>query len=435
MNTRLFVCVLTVFTLVIGTVYAGGSAEEEVAADQVAIEVLNYGDLSTPEGATWVDLRDQFMEEHPQIVVDDDTFYDEVYHSRATAQLSAGDVPHVMYLWPTPRSSYAFESDIVVDLRDYVDLSGFSDSAMAPQGPDGEIYTIPLTTGINSVMYANGLLLDELGLSVPETYDELAAMVDPISDAGYIPVSMANADTWVMNSTLLGTLVGRFSGPGWFQQVVDGEARFTDNQFVTALEWIVRLYEDGVLPRDSVQTDYGTALAQFTGGRAVFMIDGHWRAETFAEAGDEFVEAVEWTVFPELGREVYPGSTAGGGVPGYALTTAAVEAEPEVLEASITFLEYITQEPGSRVRLENQPGFIPSYTAMDIDEAEFDPVTRQKAAFYDSVTEVVDTPDAFLPPDTNAVLNTGMQELALGVISPEELAERVQDELEREAVR
>lgn len=407
-------------------VWSGG--QQEVDIDEgVTLEVLNYGDMGTPEGQSWLELVDQFEADYPDIRVDHDSLYDEVYHSRATAQLAAGDVPDLMYVWPTPRSSYAYDAEVLVDLRDYLDLSAYSDAAMAPQGPDGEIYTIPISIGMNSVMYANTQLLDELGMSVPETYDELTAMVEPLRDEGLIPITMGNADTWVMNSTLFGTLVGRFGGPGWFQAAVDGEVSFTDDEFVTALEWLERIYDDGVLPEDSIQTDYGTALSQFNNERAPFLIDGHWRAEGWAEA--PFAEDVEWMVFPALDGESYSGSTAGGGAPGYTITTAATEND-ERLEAAITMLEYITQEPGASIRVETQPGFIPSYEGVSLDDVDF--VTQQKSVFYDSVSQVLDTPDAFLPPDTNDVLNNGMQELALGVVTPQELAERVQEQFEQE---
>ncbi len=425
MGHRKLFAVAAVVALAAMPLSAAGE-QEEVEPDEVTLEVLNYGDLATPEGEAWEVIRDDFLQDHPDIVIEDDSFYDEVYHSRATAMLSAGDVPHIMYVWPTPRSDYAFDHDVLVDLREYIDLDQWIDAAVQPQGPDGEVYVIPLTVGINSVVYANPRILEEVGADMPETYEDLAALVGPVEEAGYELVAMANAEPWVMNSTLLGTLVGRYGGPGWVDGAVAGENSFTDEPFVRALEWIERMYDDGVLSEQSIETDYGTALAMFTQGEAAFLIDGHWRSGGFEDP--DFAEQVEWLTFPALPGEEYPNSSAGGGAPGYTITTAAL-GNPAVQEAALTFLEYISGRPGSEVRLD-MVGFLPSY---EMDLGGVDLITERKAEFtYETVETVLDTPDAFIPPDPNGVLNTGMQELALGITTPEELAERVEEAMAAE---
>jgi raffinose/stachyose/melibiose transport system substrate-binding protein len=419
--------ILFALFLAAGLVYAGGQSEEEGGDGRVVLNVLNYGDLSTGEGQAWVKIRDKFAEEHPNIVIEDESLYDEAYHQKAQALIAAKEVPDLMYLWPGPRSSYAYDAGIATDQRPFINEENYLASTMQPQGPDGEIWEVPLGLGITSVLYANETLLDELGLEVPETYEELVGMVSAIEDADLVPVAMGNAATWVMNSCYLGTAVGRYGGPGWIEDAVAGENSFTDEVFVKALESIKMMYDDGVLPKDSVQTDYGTALSLFLNGEAVFLLDGHWRSAGFEDM--DFAQDVSWNVFPALPGEEHPEAVSGVVNPGYGITTAALEDE-DTREAAAKLLRFINGEYGSKVRAE-MASFIPSYK-MDVSQLDVDVNFRKKADFYDRVDNLVDVPDAFIPEGPNTVLNTAMQEIALGTKTPEQVAAEVEEAMAEE---
>lgn len=426
---------LLILFFVAGMVFAGGQGESAAAADgPVTLNVLNYGDMATAEGQSWETLMEQFAEAYPEIQVQSETLYDEAYHQKATASLVAGEVPHIMYLWPGPRSSYAFDAEVVIDQRDYIDTNKFTEAAMAPQGANGEIWEVPLNVGITSVLFVNKAALAELGLEMPKTYADLKAMVEPAKAAGKIVLSLAGGEAWVNNSCYLGTAVGRFAGPGFIDAAVRGEKSFTDPAFVKALEFLGTMVQDGVLPRTTVQTDYGTALSNFVNGKALFMLDGHWRSGAIEDAA--FASNVGMAVLPAIPGENarYAGSASGVVSPGYALTTAAVEGDPKVLDAAKKLLMFIAGEQGSAVRFAAM-GWLPAYK-MDLDwsvvDSEAARITGQeKADLYNNVPLLTDVPDAFIPAAANDVLNTGMQEILLGERTAAEVTASLEEAMNR----
>ncbi len=64
-------------------------------------------------------------------------------------------------------------------------------------GPDGEVYGVPAheSTMGGGILY-NRPIYDELGLSVPTTWEEFAANNEAIKEAGYVPVAQTYGATW-----------------------------------------------------------------------------------------------------------------------------------------------------------------------------------------------------------------------------------------------
>jgi len=430
MHVKKIIATVIMITLTVG-LFANGQ-QEGTQEGPVTLKVLNYGDMATPEGQSFETLVEQFRAQYPDIELDYETLYDEQYHQKATAMLASGEVPHVFYIWPGPRSSYAFDAEVVTDQKKYINTEDYKAATMAPQGPNGEIWEVPLSFGVTSVLYMNTAVLDELGLKAPKTYADLKAMVAPAKAAGKMVISVASQEAWVNNSCVIGTFVGRYAGPGFFSNAVNGDVSFTDEAMIKALSFLQTAVKDEVIPPNSIQTDYGTALTNFVNGKALFLLDGHWRAGGFEDPA--FAEKVEFISFPALPGEnpAFAGTASGTVTPGYAVTTQA--AEDGVEEAAAAFLNFISGPVGSKVRLDAM-GFIPAYN-MELDlsnivEEHTKIVTAKKAAYYENLAGITDVPDAFLPAEVNNVFNNGLQELILMEKTPSQVAEEVASALDR----
>ena len=104
-------------------------------------------------------------------------------------------------------------------------------------------------------LYINVPLLESLGLSIPETYEELVAMV-PVKGAGLDVILMGAQDDWVTQSCLFSMIVGRLVGDEKLYEIIRGDAKFTDPEFVGALEFYAQMYKDGVLDRKIMNINY-----------------------------------------------------------------------------------------------------------------------------------------------------------------------------------
>lgn len=410
-STR-FTNVIVLLILFSGLVFANGQKEE----GKVKLNVLNYGDVTTPEGQAWLNIRDSFLAENPDIMISDESLYDESYHQKLQALLASGNTPDIVYSWPSgDRTKVMLEAEVAIDQRPFIDDKMFLSNAMTGFGPKGELWTVPIGVGAHHVMYVNTELLSKLGLTIPKTYEELVKQVDIINDAGYTTVAMANSDTWVMGTCLFSTFLGRYGGPNWLSDLSSGKVKFTDKVGISALEMVSKLYNDKVLPEESVATDYGTALSLFINNEAVYMIDGGWRAGGF-EA--DFASKVKWIAFPAIPGEKFSNTINGGVTPGYAITKPVTE-DPAKLEAAKKLLNYITGEYANKIRAEIT-GTLPSYKVSG--KIKYKAGAEAQGDFLTNASIVTLSMDNIITGDPITITSTGLQELALGLKTPDQLA-------------
>ncbi|MFO8043444.1 MAG: extracellular solute-binding protein, partial [Alkalispirochaeta sp.] len=266
-------------------VFAGGQQDTAEDDDVITLQVMHYLDLAdNTSSGNFEELVDAFHAANPDIRLEFDYLFNEPYHNKLQSSAIAGQLPDAVFLWPGKRTGEVTGSGAVKDLSPWVEgvRDEFAPAALAPQGPNGEIWELPEQVTATHVMFANERLLDELGLEFPETLEELLEQGEVIREAGYIPIAMDNADGWQMQSTLLSALVERTAGRDWFDRAVVGDASFSDSEFVRAVEVIETLHENEMFSPGINQASYGEALTDFVTEEAVYFIDGGWRTSNLS---------------------------------------------------------------------------------------------------------------------------------------------------------
>lgn len=398
------------------------------ASGNVVVKVMAFGDNSTPEGQTWDEFVKDFQAANPGIVVQSELLYNEPYHQKLKARIAAGDIPDVVYLWSGSRSQYFYDAGLGINLFKVkgFDKSKFSAATMVPQGPKGELWEVPLTFGVTSVLFANTELLAKYGLAEPKTYDDLVKMVAKVKADNIQVISFAGSEAWVWNSCLLGMLVARTTGDAnWIADAVAGKHKFTEKPFVDALALIDKMIKDGVLPATTAQTDYGTSIGNFVNGKALFTLDGHWRAGAIEDPA--FQTKVKMINFPKIPGEVAKGAglLSGEATPGYGLTVAATR-DAKIQDAAVKLLNYFNGEKWELRRLKDS-GFLP---ALKVKLPEDTPVlAKEKGRFYDTLSAVANVPDSFITGKAVENLNAGMQKIALGLAKAADVAAQLEKDV------
>jgi len=389
------------------------------AQEEVELTVLNYLDITSPEAKTWDATLEAFQVEHPNIKLKIENLFGEAYHQKLTALAAAGKLPDVMYLWPGGRSAEIYKNELTEDLYPFLgaDKDKFVPAAVAPQW-DGKLYELPIGITATHVMYVNTKLLSDLGLTMPKTYDELVAMVPKIKEAGLYPILMANKAAWVMQSCLFSALVGRVGGQDWLNAAIAGEASFTDQEFVDSLALVKDLYDTGLLPPQSIQLEYGDSPNLFATGRSPFMIDGDWRVNALIPfLSEEEQKNIKLTVFPGIpGQKGKSGSTSTVVATGFGMKAGLSKEKAKV---AWKWIYFFAGPKASEIRLIEQ-GMIPTYI-MDLSAYDIPPLAVKRGAFYPAHSGTYVLDDKISGEPIN-ILQNGLQELALGNITPEKLA-------------
>ena len=424
---RILLCVLS--ALLVMSLFAPAIYAEE----QITLTVLNYFDLTAPNASREItEIWEEFERRNPHITVVREDLFNEPFHHKTEAYAAAGTLPDVIYMWPGGRSTTLHTKKLVKDLTPFIEevRHEFSEAALMPQA-GGYLAMIPTTITASHAMYVNKGLLDSLGLEVPETYEELVAMVPVLRDAGLDVVLMGAQDDWVIQCCLFSMIVGRLVGDAKMDEIIAGKAKFTDPEFVGALEFYKRLYDDGVLHRKIMNTTYGEVNGLFAAGRAPFLIDGDWKTGNFLtdpDTGEALIPVDQqpnfiMTVFPAIPNEINSKSSSTVAGVGYGMN-ANIPAGSAKEKAAWELIKWLNSKEAQTLRLETG-GTTPS--RVDVTSDNLEPLVQERLAFYGKIEVGTYVLDNVLAGDVYGPLNVGLQEIGLGLATPEEVAQRVQD--------
>lgn len=111
----------------------------------------------------------------------------------------AGDVPDVVNIYPQSIELQEWaKAGYFEDLSNKDYLKRVKNHYADKYAIDGKIYNIPYTANAYGIYY-NKDKFKELGLKVPETWEEFEELVDTIIAKGETPFAIAGADTWTLN--------------------------------------------------------------------------------------------------------------------------------------------------------------------------------------------------------------------------------------------
>ncbi len=413
---------VTIFLILFATsiAFAAGRSESSASEGPITLRAYHYLDLTNDVTTTnWEELMAGWEASFPNIKLEFEYLFNEPYHDKLQSMAVAGQLPDVMFLWPGKRTGYVTGQGLIKDISPWVDKvkDQFAPAAVAPQGPNGEMWELPEQVTATHVMFTNTKILGELGLEFPETFDELLAQGETIREAGYIPIAMDNKDGWQMQSCFLSALVARTGGKKWMDDARTGKASFTDDEFVNALEVINVLSKNEMFSPGINQADYGEALNAFSAGEAVYLIDGGWRTNELVKLmPEDAYNYVEYNVFPELPTE--------GGIPGSSAIIAGTgvgmnaELEGEKAEAAWEWIYFFAGPEGSEIKAGQ--GWLPAVKIELPDDMP--PLLRSLSEFLNA------TPggyviDGVMDAEGMGILHPALQEMMFGNKTPEQVAE------------
>ncbi|MGX8678476.1 MAG: ABC transporter substrate-binding protein, partial [Sphaerochaetaceae bacterium] len=419
------IVLLLVFSVITFALLANGAAESQAegSAEVITLKVFDYAEATTAGFEETEALWEKFDEENTDIVLEKENLSNEPFHQKLAAYVAAGTIPDIVYMYPGGRSAVIHEQKLLKDLKPLLGdefLSNFLPAVVDPEDQAGHyLAMLPVSICYSSVMYVNEKLLQDNGLEVPKTYEDLKAMVPKLKAKGIQTVLMANKDDWVMQSCLYSTIAGRFVGKDWFGQVIEGKVKFTDKEFVDSLRFVDTLYKDGVLSRDTIQISYGEVPGLFASGKAAILIDGDWRQSVFLtdkSSGEALIAPekqqsdIVLEAFPSIPGEKYPGVVSSTLGCGYGIS-AAIPSGSAKEAAAVKLLKYVYSNEVQKTYLELGK-YITSRTDVVSDSLE--PLTLKMKEYYASVPETCYVLDSVLDPAIYTVINKVLQEIGLG---------------------
>ena len=218
---------------------------------------------------------DGFTDAHPDVDVDIVQIPFGELNAQLTQQFAAGSPPDVTVVLPGLIRLFAGQGFLapVDDLWDaWVSDGQYTDDLRDIASFEDSAYGVWFKGNVNGLIWYSPETLADLGLEVPETWDEFEAVLDAVAADGQEPFAVGAADTWVPTQWWDPFLV-RVGGAEAFNGLVDGTVSWDDPRVVESFEVFADFIER-YFPADALDRGFVEATCARVDGRAAFQNQG-----------------------------------------------------------------------------------------------------------------------------------------------------------------
>lgn len=410
-----------------------GETENEEEAYSGDLELMHFSTSEESQGNGGSDgfrtTIAQWKEDNPSVNLVENVLANDDFKTQIAVLAGADDLPDVFLLQGMNTKDWA-EQGLIMDMTDIISSSPYAaqydDNLFYPFSDEGKIYGLPaLTGGTCTVVVYDSAVWKEAGFDeFPETWDEVLSAKEFFDNKGMDTIAFGNGGKWQLNSCFLSTVGDRFTGPEWTKSLIEKKgAQFTDEEFVAALKFTQDIFDSGLFNKDFNAIDNEDAREYYISGDASAFIGGNWDV-SYIQATLEGTDLYDTTKFavvpqPEGATASYNSQNIGLG---YAVAiNAKLADEPEKLAAAIDLAYEITGPAFANYVASNYA--LGGLTKVeDVDLSGFDQFTQDFYNFSYVDTVPCEIYDSYITGAVWDVLNTDLQAMVNGAITPEDVA-------------
>ena len=303
-------------------------------------------------------------------------------------RLVKGDAPDIISLSADRSFADFVDANILEDLSGEIDFSVI-DPVYNQMLKDLEIervegiYGVPYALNASGVIY-NKDIFNELGLSIPKTWDEFLELAQTVQDNGITPFYFTLKESWTSLpawNTIASTLVSS----GSFKKVNSKETTFNELYDETS-DKIMQLIKYG--HSDNFGVGYNDGNTAFANGESAMYLQGSYAIPAIL------------TVNPDLNLGMFPLPASNNedenklvsGVDVY----FAIPKDSKNKEESIRFINFLLEEENAKTYIDEQSAFS-AVEGVIQEDSRFEAFTE----FFES-SRVVDFQDHYYPAELPA---------------------------------
>lgn len=260
--------------LISGCAKNRAATSEETANQKPALDVWIFFDYNTP-GTHYLDLWAE-LEKSFDCQLNVQTYVTEELRDKLRIALACDELPDIFAVWGGSFPEFLFDADACLPVQDYIDNSDnhYKDSYYSKYR-DGNTYIIPCLVEAYAVNYGNKALMEKIGVSMPESWEDLITLVDKVNafnkanGTAYAPIGFGNKDAWL--GELMYTMIVNRMDPYALDKLIRSEIDFNDAIFKDAAQKIIELNEHNAFAEDFLQTGEVESVENFVHNSAVLM--------------------------------------------------------------------------------------------------------------------------------------------------------------------
>jgi len=393
------------------------------AQDKVELRVWDqFTDPSESDNADAIYAA--FMEKNPNITITREVFETDQMRDTVNTAIGSGTGPDLIFYDAGPGyAGVLADADLLHPLDDYAAKYGWTERVAAPAVEattiNGKFYGMPLQTDLIGMFY-NKTLIDQEGLTVPETLDDLIAFCGQATEKGYIPIAFGDNDGWPAYHQFSMT-ANQMVGPDGIRALLNSKGSWDTPEIVTAIDaYFVKLRDAGCFPEDSVAITYDDAAPLFYNGEALLHTTGSWLTGEIEEQMPD--TEVGFVPFPEI-----PGGKGRVWISGVGSAWYITSTSQHPDEAA-AFIDYLFSQEAVEKWIGVSRYFVP--VDVDISNIDIGPLNKQIIETLQTAGEegvkFGYNDDVLAPPEFNEMMSSGFQAILVGDKTPEQQAADLQ---------
>lgn len=250
----------------------------DMAEQETEPIVLRYSSFlldSAQAGDVYHNAVAEFEAQHPHIRIDRDFIPNTNYTAGIKTRLLGGEKLDVFDVWsPSLFEEFRKLGDVYLDLSGEPFLDEFLSSSLEPVTVGGKVYGVPEVMHSDGLLY-NRTLFEELGLSVPRTWDEFIEVCEALKARGIIPIAF-DSEWWGPQFFFGSIMSNNGADAAWTEKLERGEVTVRDPIFVDAMMKTRELIDRGYVPPDWLSLRREQTKDMIGAGKAAMMIAGTW---------------------------------------------------------------------------------------------------------------------------------------------------------------
>ncbi|WP_256762390.1 ABC transporter substrate-binding protein [Cohnella sp. WQ 127256] len=199
-------------------------------------------------------------------------------------RLASNDSPDLFTIHANDIPTY-YNAGYLSDLADQPAIKSLYEPIKKTVTYDGKVVVLPLESSTWGYLY-NKKMFKDLGLTPPNTLDEMKVVIEKLKAASIAPFQLAFQESWVpqlMTAQSLGGIVSS-QHPDWIEKMNAGQASYKD---IAAIFDIIDLINaNGTKKPFEVGNEAGAA--DFANGKSAMWVQGPWNADAILKVNADF---------------------------------------------------------------------------------------------------------------------------------------------------
>lgn len=391
---------------------------------------MQNADVKTADPATWA-IVEAFESANPDIDVEVSGQPVSEHLQSLSIAAQSDTLPDIFWVYES-NAEEMLAGDRLLDLRPILQEQGIIERLPATTvehfTSGGTVYGVPYQ-GLLTGLWTNTKVLEDHGLAMPSTFDELLQVAEELNDDGIVTISNGASQSAFSVWQFL-VWLDRFGFEDRMDGLLDGSESWDNPDFVRMYEHIAELRDAGAFSSNVATQTYQQAVDQFLQGDAAFLDAGVWAAGAIQDS-DVAPHAAFWkgpTFADGVGEQNIIMNVASA-----PLAVAKKVGEDDAKLAAVErFLGFYYSDEAQQLMVDNGQPPVTTYEPT-LDESEQSVLAAAlDAASEDGVATPATQPDLVFPVAVANAIYDSIYGVIQDQLTPTEAAALVQRALEAE---